>query len=150
MKRLILMVLCSYVIFACQSKFSSDVTDDDGGYVYREIFVQSSGSLTPAHGYVYECPVSGGEYELKLISYGVDMIDQLDQNTEIALSAGEGFPVTEKDQYDLENGSPRYLQTIKIVASENRTGKPREAKFRVLVENYLFYAAEITIRQAGR
>lgn len=149
MKRIILVLLFSFVMSSCQSERDSKFTNSDGGFIYREIFVQLSNSLVPAHGYVFECPVSGGEYELKLISYGISMIYQDDSNSEIAVSEGEGFPVTEKDEYDLKNGSSRYLQTIKIVASENQSGKPRELKFMVMVERYLFYAADITIRQAG-
>lgn len=152
MKNLFKLLLFSLMFGAC----SSELPNQDielGGYSFREIFLLYENTLKPAHGIICDYPASGSDDELVIISYGITKIESLEVTEGIEISAGDGFPVSDKDEYDSDpdNNLKRYCQTLRLRVSENTSSQIREAKFRIIAADfYDGFAADITIRQAGK
>ena len=137
MKHLFKLLIVSLMFGACSSE-SPNPNYILGGYSFREIFLLDENTLKPAHGSIYDYVASGSDDKLVIISYGITKIESLEVTEGIEISAGDGFPVSDKDEYDSDpdNNLKRYCQTLRLRVSENTSNQIREAKFRIISGKY--------------
>lgn len=150
MKNVFKLIIISLTFVACSSE---TLVDDNilGGYSFNNIYLLSGNTLKPAHGIIYDCSASGSDDEIVIVSYGITKIESKEVTEGIEMSTGEGFPISDKDEYDLDpdNNLKRYRQTLTLRVSENTSDQIREANFRIIsADFYNGFAADITIRQA--
>ena len=159
MKKLfaILLAVCSLLNIACKKE---KVGIDGPAFSYDEILVVENDELVLAHEYVLNFPAQGGAVDVKIVSPGmyysrplvlsnqfvVELLDDISEDPESHL-----YDYVEQEML---NGkikvSPRYLQTLRITAEQNKQSASRSSKLDIQTGGRLECSrAIITLRQAG-
>jgi|GEM_PF-707070 len=134
-----------------------------GDWNYKDAMILVGQELIYAHNHTVELPAQQCSIDLQIVSDGISGQSSIDadhfgQNLPDAFSLTLLTPRDEAEIYDYIVDSwgvehkdwPRYMQTIRITATENRFIIPRIMRFRLWTENPQVGAADITVRQAGR
>ena len=152
----ILIALCAMLCCACEEE------QVGGDWNCRDASILDGGNLVEAHNYTLELPAKQCSVNLQIVSSGINRqtaidTDHFGQNLPHAFSLTLLETLDEAEIYDYTVDSwgvvhkewPRYLQTIRITATENRSIIPRIMRFRLWTEDPQVGAADITILQAG-
>ena len=140
--------LCMLLALSCTNS-GDEVPNIKLGPATGYIYFMVEGELKEVHRAVLEIPADGGRIEYELLSYGITTLIYKGDN--IKLSQGRGFPIVEDEFYDVdEMGVKRYLQSVIIEAQPNDSNDFLEVKCLIFAGDLVYYAAEFTIRQAGR
>ena len=159
MKRYITLLIASTAMLGWSCKEEMD----GGDWAFRDACILDGGNLVEAHDYTLELPAQQCTVDLQIVSSGIYRQTSIDtdhfgQNLPDAFSLTLMEPLQEAEIYDYivdswgveHKDRPRYLQTVRITATENRFFLPRIMRFRLWTENPQVGAADITIRQAGK
>ena len=133
-----------------------------GDWDYKDAMILVGQELIYAHNHTVELPAQQCSIDLQIVSEGISGQSSIDadhfgQNLPDAFSLTLLTPRHEAEIYDYIVDSwgvehkewPRYMQTIRITATENRFIIPRIMRCRLWTESPQVGAADITIRQAG-
>lgn len=136
---------------------------DGGDWNYKDAMILVGQELIYAHNHTIELPAQQCSVDLQIVSEGISGQTSIDtghfgQNQPDAFSLTLLTPREEAEIYDYAVDSwgvvhkdwPRYLQSIRIIATENKSLRPRTMRFRLWTEDPMVGAADLTIRQAGR
>lgn len=147
MKRLMKTKFLIFTIVALRI-FTSCATDL-GGLSFQGIDILRDGARLEAHGYEYVFPSDKGQYELYVISDGVERIDILENGADITVECPV-FP-PQGESYEGIDDNAQYLQKIIVDVPENTSHRNRKSVIRVF-DKYSMNptAADITICQAGK
>ena len=152
----ILIALTTVLGWSCEEEMVG------GDWDYKDAKILVGQELIYAHNHTIELPAQQCSIDLQIISQGIYRQTSIDadhfgQNLPDAFSLALLTPRDEAEVYDYIVDSwggehkewPRYLQTIRISATENRFIIPRIMRFRLWTESPMVGAADITIQQAG-
>ena len=133
-----------------------------GDWDYKDAMILVGQELIYAHNHTVELPAQQCSIDLQIVSEGISGQSSIDadhfgQNLPDAFSLTLLTPRHEAEIYDYIVDSwgvehkewPRYMQTIRMTATENRFIIPRIMRCRLWTESPQVGAADITIRQAG-
>ncbi len=126
---------------------SCDKYDDPIGGTKRDVFVLQDGRLETLHMQSVELPVGASVQDLQVVSVGVNSL---------SLSGDEGIRCSLLDDvesatvYDTLYGVPRYVQTIRIEASENKSSSGKKVRLSISTINPIPELVVVDIVQKKR
>lgn len=128
---------------------NSDISNEDGGFRFDQIYVYEDGSLTDAQDLVVELPAEGGHIEKEFVTYGITELREVSRVDGISAEFLSSYPPPEDELYEAGQYLSRYKQTIRFEAKPNNEKKSRESKIMIVTAGYNGYAAIVHIRQAS-
>ena len=129
----------------------------EGAMRYDGIFLYDDGNLTNAHGYVFECGSEESVITFQIVSFGIDVVD-VSRDSEYVTIISQPMVPPPHDEI-LENvvmpSEPlptldTYLQEITLKIDANTKSRRRESEIHLVSIKFNGFAADITIRQAGK
>ena len=151
------------VTFLAMLCWSCEEEQVGGDWNFRDACILDGGNLVEAHNYTIDLPAQQCTVDLKIVSSGINSQQAIDTD-HFGMNLPDTFSLTlmetleEAEIYDYTVDSwgvvhkewPRYLQTLRISATENSFILARIMKFRIWSEDPQVGAADLTIRQAGK